>query len=156
MEFRIKATANCRTKNVVYLIECAKCLIQYVREMENALRTRLTEHRSDINHQRLGRPVAQHFNQPHHSLKNLTIMVMKKSIERMLTSVNTRRATGLRPSNLYRPTDWIVIPRSTPFRIYELNTQRTPRDLINYYFPPSLLLLLIWCFCSTRSPFKLL
>ena len=74
----MKATADCRTKNVVYLIECAKCSIQYVGETENALRVRLTGHRSDINHQRLDRPVAHHFNQPHHSLKDLTIMIIEK------------------------------------------------------------------------------
>ena len=74
----MKATADCRTKNVVYLIQCAKCSIQYVGETENALRIRLTGHRSDINHHRLDRPVAHHFNQPHHSLKDLTIMVIEK------------------------------------------------------------------------------
>ena len=78
MEFRVKATADCRTKNVVYLIECAKCSIEYVGEMENALRISLKGHWSNINHQRLDRPVAQHFNQPHHTLKDLTIMVIKK------------------------------------------------------------------------------
>ena len=78
MEFRIKATANCRAKIVVYLIECTKCLIQYVGETENALRTRLIGHWSNINHQRLDRPVAQQFNQQHHSLKDLTIMVIEK------------------------------------------------------------------------------
>ena len=74
----MKATADCRTKNVVYLIECAKCSIQYVGETENALRVRLTGHRSDISHRRLDRPVAHHFNQPHHSLKDLTIMIIEK------------------------------------------------------------------------------
>ena len=78
MEFRVKVTANCRTKNVVYLIECAKCSIQYVGETENAYRARLTGHLSDINDQRLDRPVAQHFNQLHQSLKDLTIMVIEK------------------------------------------------------------------------------
>ena len=77
-EFRVKATADCRTKNVVYLIECAKCSIQYVGETENALRVRLTGHRSDISHRRLDKPVAHHFNQPHHSLKDLTIMIIEK------------------------------------------------------------------------------
>ena len=71
-------TDDCRTRNVVYLIECAKCSIQYIGETENALRVRLTGHRSDISHHRLDRPVALHFNQPHHSLKDLTIMVIEK------------------------------------------------------------------------------
>ena len=76
-EFRVKATADCRTKNVVYLIECARCSIQYIGETENALRAYLTGHRFDISHQKLDRPVAHHFSQPHHSLKDLTIMVVE-------------------------------------------------------------------------------
>ena len=76
--FRVRATADCRTRNVVYLIECKKCAIQYVGETDNALRVRLTGHRSDINHHRTDRPVAQHFTLPDHSIKDLTIMVIEK------------------------------------------------------------------------------
>ena len=48
--FQVKATADCRTRNVVYLIECKMCAIQYVGKTENALHIQLTGHRSDINH----------------------------------------------------------------------------------------------------------
>ena len=74
----MKATADCRTNNVVYLIECAKCSIQYIGEAENTLQVCLTGHWSDISHRRLDRPVAHHFNQLHHSLKDLTIMIIEK------------------------------------------------------------------------------
>ena len=47
-QFRVKATADCGTSNVVYLIECRRCAFQYVGETENALRVRLTGHRSDL------------------------------------------------------------------------------------------------------------
>ena len=77
-EFRVKATADCRTSNVVYLIECTRCSIQYVGETGNALRVRLTGHRSDINHLRSDLPVAKHFNLLDHSLKDLSIMVIEK------------------------------------------------------------------------------
>ena len=36
--FKVKATADCCNKNVIYVIECNKCVIQYVGETENALR----------------------------------------------------------------------------------------------------------------------
>ena len=55
-----------------------KCAVQYVGETENALRVRLTGHRSDINHRRTDRPVARHFSQPDHSIHDLTIMVIEK------------------------------------------------------------------------------
>ena len=33
--FRVKATADYCTKNVVYVIECTKCATQFIREIEN-------------------------------------------------------------------------------------------------------------------------
>ena len=76
--FRVKATADCCTKNVVYVIKCKKCATQYVGETENALRVRLTAHRLDINHQGTDRPVVIHLCQPDLSIHDLTIMVVKK------------------------------------------------------------------------------
>ena len=76
--FKIRATANCCTKNVVCVIECKKCATQYEGETKNALRVRLTGHRSDIQHRRTDRPVAKHFCQPDHSIRDLTIMVVEK------------------------------------------------------------------------------
>ena len=73
--FWVKATVDCCSRNIVYLIKCKKCAVQYVGETENALRVRLTGHRSNINHKRKDRPVAKHFYQPDHSIYNLTIMV---------------------------------------------------------------------------------
>ena len=46
--------------------------------MENALRVCLTGHQSNINHRRLDRPVVHHFNQQHHSLKDLTLIEIEK------------------------------------------------------------------------------
>ena len=77
-QFHVKATADCRTRNVVYLIECKKCAIQYIGETENALRICLTGHQSDIKHRRTNRPVAKHFSLPDHSMHDLSIMVIKK------------------------------------------------------------------------------
>ena len=34
-KFRARAIANCKTINVAYLIECHKCMKQYVGETEN-------------------------------------------------------------------------------------------------------------------------
>ena len=76
--FRIKATLDSWTKNVVYVTECKKYATQYIGETENTLRVRLTGDRSDIHHQRTDRQVARHFCQPYHSIHDLTIMVVDK------------------------------------------------------------------------------
>ena len=75
--FRVKATTNCQTRNVVYMIECGKCSIQYVGETENAFRVCLTRFQSDIRHKHMEKPVAKHFNPLDYSIKVLTIMVIE-------------------------------------------------------------------------------
>ena len=65
-------------KNIVYLIECTKCRVQYVGESETALHIHMNGHRSDIKHCRLEKPVAKHFNLPGHSIDELTILVIEK------------------------------------------------------------------------------
>ena len=76
--FHMKATADYGTSNVVYLSECRRCAIQYVGETENALRVRLTGHRSDLKHRRIEKPVAKHFSLPDHSMEDLKVMVIEK------------------------------------------------------------------------------
>ena len=75
---RIKASADCKTSNVVYVIECNKCAIQYVGETENALHIRINDHRSDIKNRRLEKPVAEHFNSVGHFLDDLSIFAVEK------------------------------------------------------------------------------
>ena len=76
--YTVLTSATCKTKNLVYLIECRKCRKQYVGETENALHIRLNGHRSDIRTNKTEKPVAEHFNLPGHYMENLTIMVIEK------------------------------------------------------------------------------
>ena len=46
----IHATTTCKTRNVMYLIECRKCRKQYVGETQNLLHICLNGHRNDITH----------------------------------------------------------------------------------------------------------
>ena len=68
-------SVTCKTKSVVYLIECSECGIQYVGMTKNALQKRFTSHRSDIRHEEKT-SVAKHFNLPGHSMEDLTIMII--------------------------------------------------------------------------------
>ena len=67
--FRVRTSATCKTKNLVYLIQCKQCKKQYVGETQNPLHTRLNGHRSDINTKKVDKPVAAHFNLPGHSIE---------------------------------------------------------------------------------------
>ena len=48
-EFTINYNLNCNSKNVVYLITCKKCGIQYVGSTTTAFRTRFNNHKSRVN-----------------------------------------------------------------------------------------------------------
>ena len=71
-KFRARVTANCRTKNIIYLIECQRCKKQYVGETENPLHLCMNGHRSDYYHKLSDKPVAEHFNTIGHSFEDLT------------------------------------------------------------------------------------
>lgn len=67
-----RGSIRCDTTNVVYLITCAACGMQYVGETSGSLRDRLTQHRSTINTKK-NTPVALHFNLPDHSASDLRV-----------------------------------------------------------------------------------
>ena len=76
--FQIKATANCKMANVVYVNECRKCKKPCVRETENALHIRMNGNQLDIKHRHLDKLVANHFNSKCHSLEDLSIFVIEQ------------------------------------------------------------------------------
>ena len=73
--YNIRPEITCKIRNLVYLISCKRCGLQYVGETENALHIRMNGHRSDIRTKKTENPVAAHFCQPAHSVK---IMWKKK------------------------------------------------------------------------------
>ena len=48
-EFIIYCNANCNTENIICLLECAICGLQYIGETKQQLSKRLNDHRSDTN-----------------------------------------------------------------------------------------------------------
>ena len=77
--YPIQNNANCVSSNIVYLIQCSKCGIQYVGETGTVLRLRMANHRSTIkNHMKhQEKPVANHFSQPDHKLADLQLIVIE-------------------------------------------------------------------------------
>ena len=69
---------NCDSCNIVYLLMCSKCDSEnYIGETSNRLRLRLNNHKKSIKDNSRGFPVAVHFNQPDHSLKNLRCVILR-------------------------------------------------------------------------------
>lgn len=75
---QVIGSMNCRSNNIIYLITCTKCNIQYVGETSRCLSERLTDHRSNIKNKKMT-PIAIHFNIPGHSvLRDLKILGIEK------------------------------------------------------------------------------
>ena len=72
---------NCKSKNLIYLIECKKCTKQYIgRQNATKLHERFGEHRRSIqNHHQLIKPtpICAHFNQPGHSIGHLLLTLLE-------------------------------------------------------------------------------
>ena len=69
---------DCSTSNVIYLIHCAKCNLQYVGQTKRKLRERLGRHRqnaADRNHNNF---LYSHFRSTGHSIKDMRVKVLEK------------------------------------------------------------------------------
>jgi hypothetical protein len=66
-EYKIFCNVNYKTPNVVYLLDCQVCGLQYVGESVQPFNKRMNGHRSDLTKKTL-LPVSQHFVSPGHSL----------------------------------------------------------------------------------------
>jgi predicted GIY-YIG superfamily endonuclease len=67
--FDFLSNVNCKTPNVVYLLDCHVCGSQYVGESVQPFNKRMNGHRSHLTKKML-LPVSQHFMSPGHSLED--------------------------------------------------------------------------------------
>ena len=77
--FTIKIHTSCKTNNIVYLIECRRCGLQYVGESGQPLHKRINSHRFDVTHGRIEEStVAAHFRSDGHSESDLLVCVIDR------------------------------------------------------------------------------
>ena len=74
--FEIQQNSECSNSNIIYLITCQVCNLQYVGETGNNLRQRLRAHRHDIKANNLT-PIGTHFNKANHTFKDLKIIAIE-------------------------------------------------------------------------------
>ena len=75
-KFSARLSANYKTSNIIYLMQCHKCKMQYVGETENPLHSRMNGQRSDYYCRLPDKPVAKHFfNTPGYAFEDVTVMV---------------------------------------------------------------------------------
>ena len=72
---------NCKSSNVIYMIQCSNCNIKYVGETSRKLKERINQHRSDINTYKLT-PVAIHFTQTCPDISYFQVIPLEKVKEK--------------------------------------------------------------------------
>lgn len=75
--FKIGNKFTCKSSNLVYLITCKKCNLQYVGQTGRTLADRINDHLSSIRTKKT-KPIALHFNLPDHSITDFTITAIEK------------------------------------------------------------------------------
>lgn len=70
--FNLKHNITCKSKNLIYLITCTKCHMQYVGQTSRTLADRINNHLSCIRTHK-DTPISIHFNSSNHSINNFSI-----------------------------------------------------------------------------------
>ena len=81
--YKIFHETNCKSKFVVYLLECKKCKLQYVGKSEWQFNIRLNNYRSHIKNCDINKllPVEKHFLLPNHNFEQDAIYTIIEKIE---------------------------------------------------------------------------
>ena len=66
----------CKTKNVVYLLTCAKCGIQYVGMTTQTINSRFDGHRTKIRNKKVFTALCQHFRKECHTLSDIKVQII--------------------------------------------------------------------------------
>ena len=105
--FKVNFRASCKSSNVIYLITCRRCGLQYVGETGQALHMRLNGHRYDITHRRTEEsPVAEHFNSGAHKESDMAVMVIELARSRDACLRKIRESGGSGPWELRPLREW--------------------------------------------------
>ena len=80
--FNIQGSYNCQSKNIIYVLTCNNCNIQYVGQTSNSLNTRLRGHIYDIRHNNHAKPVSNHFNNGRCDVDDLNVTIVERVTSR--------------------------------------------------------------------------
>ena len=72
-----KHKVTCELGNVIYIINCNKCGLQYVGETKRPIRNRMYEHYNSVQkfHSEKSTPASRHFTQNNHSVRNMEFSI---------------------------------------------------------------------------------
>lgn len=73
---------DCSTKNVIYLISCKKCGVQYIGKTSETLRSRFNNYRARLK-QMCDIFLYNHFNSDNHSIADIAIMPIEEVADQL-------------------------------------------------------------------------
>ena len=91
-EFNIKGRFSCQTKNVIYVISCAKHGLQYVGQSGNTFNERLRGLIADIIQGNNFKPVSRHFNSGEHTLRDVTACIVAQTTDNINVRLRTEES----------------------------------------------------------------
>ena len=104
----ITSHINCSTKNVIYMIQCNRCNLQYIGETKRQLRQRFNEHRRTLDNPNCrSEPthVAEHYIfSPNHSASDMQLIPLEKIITNRDAIRKSREATLIHRARTLEPT----------------------------------------------------
>jgi hypothetical protein len=144
--YTIKQKLTCESKNLVYLITCSFCGLQYVGQTKNSLRVRHTQHKYSILSQK-DTPVSHHFNSPNHSLQHYTILAIEGVKPGLRSSLDSREGYWISKLGTLSPQGLnlapppppgsipFIIPYSRATRSFSFRVRDTVRTLQESSYP---------------------
>ena len=89
-KFKIFHRVNCRSRFIIYLLECILCAIQYVGKSEWPMNIRVNKHRNDVLRKE-AIPVCKHFNQRNHAFTDHARFTIIEQLEDQRKNLPTLR-----------------------------------------------------------------
>ena len=138
----LPSVCNCKTSNIIYLITCSTCNMQYVGETGCPLNKRLCEHRSNIKSGKRNTYLSLHFNSGHCKGSSYSMQVLENLEGNGRTEHNALDRSQV-PNRRARETDWMMKLRTVyPYGLNEKtgeenNFGQTERnyDIVGKNFP---------------------
>ena len=101
-EYQIYHKTNCRSRCVIYLMECRKCKIQYIGKTKTAFNERLNKHRSDTAHPTPTTiPADRHFANPQHNFQSDAKFTIIEEIKGQSKSIEEKDNILLKRENFW-------------------------------------------------------
>jgi len=101
----IKQHLSCKSKNIIYLISCKKCRVQYVGSTRNEFKVRFRNHKSAMLTKKTTCEVAIHFNSAPHKLSDFSFMCIESihNLENIEQNLLNREAYWCTQLFTYQP-----------------------------------------------------